>query len=51
MDKVGKARRFGHIQRRNTYYGDTRMQKSGRPLERSIGRPKRRFMNVMQEDI
>ena len=42
---------FGHVQRRNSEYIDRRMMKLEAPGRRSRGRPKRRFMDAVKEDM
>ncbi|KAK2880212.1 hypothetical protein Q8A73_022910 [Channa argus] len=52
-DKVREARLrwFGHVQRRNCEYIGRRMLRLELPGRRSRGRPKRRFMDVVREDM
>ena len=52
-DKVREARLrwFGHVQRRNCEYISRRMLRLELPGRRSRGRPKRRFMDVVREDM
>ncbi|KAK2896145.1 hypothetical protein Q8A73_015633 [Channa argus] len=52
-DKVREARLrwFGHVQRRNCDYIGRRMLRLELPGRRSRGRPKRRFMDVVREDM
>ncbi|KAI5095346.1 NACHT, LRR and PYD domains-containing protein 3, partial [Silurus meridionalis] len=53
-DKVREARlrlRFGHVQRRNMSYIGRRMLRIEPPGRRKRGRPRRRFMDVVREDM
>ena len=52
-EKVREARLrwFGHVQRRDSEYIGRRMLELELPGKRSRGRPKRRFMDVVREDI
>ncbi|KAK2899617.1 hypothetical protein Q8A73_012746 [Channa argus] len=52
-DKVREARLrwFGHVQRRNCEYIGRRMLRLELPGRRSRGRSKRRFMDVVREDM
>ncbi|KAI5086740.1 hypothetical protein C0J45_2291, partial [Silurus meridionalis] len=52
-DKVREARLrwFGHVQRRDMNYIGRRMLKMEPPGRRKRGRPKRRFMDVVREDM
>ncbi|KAF3699483.1 hypothetical protein EXN66_Car015170 [Channa argus] len=52
-DKVREdiLRWFGHVQRRNCEYIGRRMLRLELPGRRSRGRPKRRFMDVVREDM
>ncbi|KAK3520223.1 hypothetical protein QTP70_019366, partial [Hemibagrus guttatus] len=52
-DKVREARLrwFGHVQRRDSEYIGRRMLDMGLPGRRQRGRPKRRYMDVINEDM
>ena len=52
-DKVREARLrwFGHVQRRDSEYIGRRMLSCELPCRRPRGRPKRRFMDVVKEDM
>ncbi|KAK3543889.1 hypothetical protein QTP70_030272 [Hemibagrus guttatus] len=52
-DKVREARLrwFGHVQRRESEYIGRRMLDMGLPGRRQRGRPKRRYMDVINEDM
>ena len=52
-DKVREARLrwFGHVQRRDSEYIGNRMLRLELPGKRPRGRPKRRFMDVVKEDM
>ena len=52
-DKVREARLrwFGHVQRRDSEYIGRRMLSLELPGKRSRGRPKRRFMDAVNEDM
>ncbi|KAI5087616.1 hypothetical protein C0J45_22105, partial [Silurus meridionalis] len=52
-DKVREVRLrwFGHVQRRNTGYISRRMLRIETPGRRKRGRPRRRFMDVVREDM
>ncbi|PME06485.1 hypothetical protein A8A06_13560 [Escherichia coli] len=52
-DKVREARLrwFGHVQRRDSGYIGQRMLKMELPGRRRRGRPQRRFMDVVKEDM
>ncbi|KAK3535973.1 hypothetical protein QTP70_022853 [Hemibagrus guttatus] len=52
-DKVREARLrwFGHFQRRDSEYIGRRMLDMGLPGRRQRGRPKRRYMDVINEDM
>ena len=52
-DKVREARLrwFGHVQRRDSEYIGRRMLRMELPGRRPRGRPKRRFMDVVKEDM
>ena len=52
-DKVREARLrwYGHVQRRNEGYIGKRMLGMGIPGRRKRGRPKRRYMDVVGEDM
>ena len=52
-DKVREARKrwFGHVQRSDSEYIGRRMLSFELPGRRPRGRPKRRFMDVMREDM
>ncbi|KAI5089279.1 hypothetical protein C0J45_20687 [Silurus meridionalis] len=52
-DKVREARLrwFGHVQRRDMNYIGRRMLKMEPPGRRKRGRPRRRFMDVVREDM
>ncbi|XP_016321114.1 uncharacterized protein LOC107672441 isoform X3 [Sinocyclocheilus anshuiensis] len=52
-DKVREARLrwFGHVQRRESEYIGKRMLRLELPGRRPRGRPKRRFMDVVKEDM
>ncbi|KAI5104704.1 hypothetical protein C0J45_6330, partial [Silurus meridionalis] len=52
-DKVREARLrwFGHVQRRDMWYISRRMLRMETPGRRERGRPKRRFMNMVREDM
>ncbi|KAK3575295.1 hypothetical protein QTP86_023417 [Hemibagrus guttatus] len=52
-DKVRKARLrwFGHVQRRDSEYIGRRMLDMGLPGRRQRGRPKRRYMDGINEDM
>ncbi|KAK3520147.1 hypothetical protein QTP70_016254 [Hemibagrus guttatus] len=52
-DKVKEARLrwFGHVQRRDSEYIGRRMLDMGLPGRRQRGRPKRRYMDVINEDM
>ena len=52
-DKVREARLrwLGHVQRRDSEYIGRRMLSFELPGRRSRGRPKRRFMDVVKEDM
>ena len=46
-----RLRWFGHVQRRDGEYISRRMMRLELPGRRSGGRPKRRFMGVVTEDM
>ena len=46
-----RLRWFGHVQRRDSEYISGRMMRLELPGRRSRGRPKRRFMDVVKEDM
>ncbi|KAF3697499.1 hypothetical protein EXN66_Car013179 [Channa argus] len=46
-----RLRWFGHVQRRNCEYISRRMLRLELPGRRSRGRAKRRFMDVVREDM
>ncbi|KAI5609084.1 hypothetical protein C0J50_6086, partial [Silurus asotus] len=52
-DKVREAifRWFGHVQRRDTEYIGRRMLRLELPGSRKRGRPRRRFIDVVKEDM
>ncbi|KAF7655665.1 hypothetical protein LDENG_00052730 [Lucifuga dentata] len=52
-DKVREARLrwFGHVQRRDSEHIGRRMLRLELPGRRPRGRPKRRFMDVVKEDM
>ena len=52
-DKVRETRLrwFGHVQRRDREYIGRRMLDFELPGKRSRGRPKRRYMDVVREDM
>ena len=52
-DKAREARLrwFGHVQRRDSEYIGRRMLRLELPGRRPRGRPKRRFMDVVKEDM
>ncbi|KAI5085808.1 hypothetical protein C0J45_1025, partial [Silurus meridionalis] len=52
-DKVREVRLrwFGHVQRRNMSYIGRRMMRMEPPGRRKRGRPRRRFMDVVREDM
>ncbi|KAI5106867.1 hypothetical protein C0J45_2505, partial [Silurus meridionalis] len=52
-DKVREARLrwFGHVQRRDMNYIDRRMLRMEPPCRRKRERPRRRFMDVVREDM
>ena len=52
-DKVREARLrwFGHVQRRDVEYIGRRLMKMEVPGRRKRGRPKRRFRDVVKEDM
>ena len=52
-DKVREARLrwFGHVQRRDSEYIGRRMLSLELPARRPRGRPRRRFMDVVKEDM
>ena len=46
-----RLRWFGHVQRRDSEYISRRMMRLELPGRRSRGRPKRRFMDAVKEDM
>ncbi|KAF3694334.1 hypothetical protein EXN66_Car010010 [Channa argus] len=46
-----RLRWFGHVQRRDCEYIGRRMLRLELPVRRSRARPKRRFMDVVREDM
>lgn len=52
-DKVREARLrwFGHVQRRDSGYISKSMLNFERPGRRPRGRPEKRFLNVVKEDM
>ena len=49
--KEGRLRRYGHVMRRDQEYVGRKMMEMELPGKRRRGRPKRRFLNVVKEDI
>ena len=52
-EKTSEARLrwFGHVQRRDSGYIDRRMIEMKLPSRRRRGRPKRRYMDAVKEDM
>ena len=46
-----RLRWFGHVQRRDSEYISRKMMRLELPGRRPRGRPKRRFMDVVKEDM
>ena len=49
--REARLRWFGHVQRRESGYIGRRMLAMELPGRRQIGRPKRRFMDAVREDM
>ena len=49
--RESRLRWYGHVMRRDQKYVRRKMMKMGLPGKRRRGRPKRRFLNVMKEDM
>ena len=49
--KEARLRWFGHVQRRDSEYVGRRMLRLELPGRRPRGRPRRRFMDVVKEDM
>ena len=49
--KEGRLRWYGHVKRRDQEYVGRRVMKMELPEKRKRGRPKRRFLDVVKEDM
>ena len=49
--REGKLRWYGHVMRRDQEYVGRKMMEVELPGKRKRGRPKRRFLNVVKEDM
>ena len=49
--REGRLRWYGHVMRRDQEYVGRKMMQMELPEKRKRGRPKRRFVDVMKEDI
>ena len=49
--REGRLRWYGHVMRRDQEYVGRKMMKMELPRKRKRGRPKRRFLDVMKEDM
>ena len=49
--REGKLRWYGHVMRRDQDYVGRKIMKMELPGKRKIGRPKRRFLDIVKEDM
>ena len=49
--REGRLRWYGHVMRRDQDYIERKMMKMELPGKRKRGRPKRRFLDVVKEDM
>ena len=49
--REGRLRRYGHVMRREREYVGRKMMEMELPGKRRRGRPKRRFLDVIKEDM
>ena len=49
--REGRLRWYGHVMRRDQEYVGRKMMEMDLPRKRKRGRPKRRFLNLMKEDM
>ena len=49
--REGRLRWYEHVMRRDKEYGGRKMMETELPGKRKKGRPKRRFLNLVKEDM